>query len=408
MRFLPLIFIFLLFDMYVFEGVKVLMQGTAPGVQYSLTIIYWLIPALGAGLLMAAASGALSKWPAKWVVFARSIFFIIYLSKFILSGVLLTDDLRRLVMAGYDQLLGTPQEAYGRSAIWLQFGALLSGIPLVSLIYGMIRNPYRYKVHRHKLPLADLPAELEGLRIVQISDIHTGSFPQTEPVRKAVELINKENPDLVLFTGDLVNNAAYEAEPFVEVFKDIRARHGVFSVLGNHDYGDYVAWPSKEAKQANLQQLADIHRRLGWDLLLNEHRQLPVNGRKVAVIGVENYSAHPRFPKYGNLAAAYTGAEAADVKLLLSHDPSHWEAQVLPQFQDIDITFSGHTHGMQFGLEIPGLLKWSPIQYVYKEWAGLYQKGRQWLYVNRGLGFLGYPGRVGILPEITVITLQKA
>ncbi len=250
-----------------------------------------------------------------------------------------------------------------------------------------------------------LAPSLRGLRIVQISDIHSGSFLFKDPVKTAIELINREEPDLVFFTGDLVNEVADEMTPFMDVFDRIRARFGVFSVLGNHDYGDYASWPDPESKTANLHKLKDIHRRLGWELLNNEHRILRINGAEVAVIGVENYSAWDRFPRHGDLAKAYSGAEKAGLKLLLSHDPSHWDAQVTKDFSDIQLTFSGHTHGMQFGIEVPGFIKWSPIKYLYRQWAGLYQKGSQYLYVNRGLGYLGYPGRVGILPEITVVEL---
>ncbi|MCB0641956.1 MAG: metallophosphoesterase, partial [Phaeodactylibacter sp.] len=264
------------------------------------------------------------------------------------------------------------------------------------------------KVHRTNVAIRNLPAELSGLRIVQISDIHSGSFTFKEPVRHAIELINKEQADLVFFTGDLVNNTADETEPYLDVFDKIQSRFGVFSVLGNHDYGDSVRWGSAAEKAANLNRLKDIHKGLGWDLLVNEHRLIPIRGAQVAVIGVENYSAKARFPKCGDLSKAYAGCAGLPLQLLLSHDPSHWEEQVLKDYPEIQLTFSGHTHGMQFGVEIPGWIKWSPIQYMYKQWAGLYRQGEQFLYVNRGLGFLGYPGRVGILPEITVLELTPA
>ncbi len=221
-------------------------------------------------------------------------------------------------------------------------------------------------------------------------------------------MINATDPDLVFFTGDLVNDRADEMDDFMDVFDKIRARHGVYSVLGNHDYGDYAEWETPAAKQQNLEKLKRIHGQLGWNLLLNDNRMLTINGQAVAVIGVENYSTHPRFPKLGDLPRAHQGTENARLKLLLSHDPSHWQDEVTTLFKDIAITFSGHTHGFQFGVEIPGFLKWSPVQYVYKQWAGLYQQGTQYLYVNRGLGFIGYPGRVGILPEVTLLELTRA
>ncbi len=288
-----------------------------------------------------------------------------------------------------------------------QLGMLLGGLPFVTLIYGILRNRHRYKVFNELIPIEGLPNALEGLRIVQISDIHSGSFTQKEPLRKAIDLINAQKADLVFFTGDLVNSVAAEMEAFVDVFDKIRARFGVYSIVGNHDYGDYVRWENVLDKKQNFTLLKDIHQRLGWDLMLNEHRMLEVNGEQVAIIGVENYSAHPRFPKYGDLQKAYQGTEAATLKLLLSHDPTHWEDEVVTEFKDIALTFSGHTHGFQFGLEIPGWIKWSPAKYIFKQWAGLYREGTQFLYVNRGFGFLGYPGRVGILPEITLIELKK-
>ena len=219
-------------------------------------------------------------------------------------------------------------------------------------------------------------------------------------------MLNKEKPDLVFFTGDLVNNQAEEMKDYVDVFDKVTAPLGVYSILGNHDYGDYVSWPSKAAKAKNLETLIQTHRAMGWDILLDEHRILKEGDGEIAIIGIENWGAKGRFPKYGNLKNAYQGTEDVPVKLLLSHDPSHWRAEVLPMYPDIDLTFSGHTHGMQFGVEI-GDFRWSPVKYMYDEWADLYQSGKQYLYVNRGFGYLGFPGRIGIVPEITVIELKR-
>jgi predicted MPP superfamily phosphohydrolase len=285
-----------------------------------------------------------------------------------------------------------------------KFAIFLGALPFVTMSYGIIRNRHRYNVIRETITLKNLPKALDGLRIVQFSDVHSGSFTDTEPVKKAIELINAQNPDLVFFTGDLVNTKADEMDDYLTVFDKIKAKIGIFSVTGNHDYGDYGRWDSSEEKIANFERLKGHHKTLGWDLLMNENRILEINGEKLAIIGVENYSGKPQFSKYGKLDKAYEGTQNVPVKLLLSHDPTHWEAQIL-NYKDIDITFSGHTHGTQFGIEIPGL-RWSPAQYIYKQWAGLYQEGQQYLYVNRGLGYLGYPGRVGILPEITVIELK--
>ncbi|MEL6356806.1 MAG: metallophosphoesterase, partial [Bacteroidota bacterium] len=320
-------------------------------------------------------------------------------------GILLIDDLRRGITYVINQLSPTANYDVSRSRFLSSFGLLMGGIPFATLTYGIVRNQYRFKRYAADVPVEGLPKELDGLKIVQISDMHSGSWTRLEPLQRAVDMINEEAADVVCFTGDIVNDKAEEMEPFVNIFKQISAKHGVYSVLGNHDYGDYAQWKDKAAKQANMEQLFDVHRRLGWDLLRDEHRLLEINGRKFGVLGVENWSAK-RFGKRGDLKKAHAGSEVADAKILLSHDPTHWEAQV-QNYPDIDLTLSGHTHGFQFGIEIPGI-RWSPAQYIYKQWAGLYQAGRQHLYVNRGLGFLGYPGRVGILPEISVLTLRTA
>jgi predicted MPP superfamily phosphohydrolase len=273
----------------------------------------------------------------------------------------------------------------------------------------MIKGAYDYQVKKIKLVLNDLPEEFEGLKIVQISDLHVGSFTETHHLNSAFDLIIKQSPDIIFFTGDLVNDRASETIGYEEIFKKLKAPLGVFSTLGNHDYGDYVRpedWGSPEKKKENLENLKQVHKNAGWQLLMNENHIINRNDKKLAIIGIENWGANLRFPKYGKMHDAIIGAEEADVKLLLSHDPSHWEAQVLKEYNTIDVMFSGHTHGMQFGIEIPGF-KWSPVQYFYKQWAGLYKINQQQLYVNRGLGFIGYPGRVGILPEITVFTLSK-
>lgn len=406
MRLFVLLAILLCIDLYVFQAFRFLAAGwstTARNIVYG---AYWLIPLVLIGTLLLVSSGQPIDWNKPFFNFLRAFLFIAYLSKFVIGIVLLVDDVRRLLFSGYQSIAGTNTTGgISRSRFLTQFGVLLGSIPFLSLTYGIIRNPYRYKIFSKKVSISNLPEALKGLKIIQISDIHSGSFTLKEPIRRAIDMINEQQPDLVFFTGDLVNNEAREMEPFLDVFDKIEARYGVYSVLGNHDYGDYIRWENQEAKSRNMQQLFDTHRQLGWQLLLNEHRLLDINGQQVAVLGVENYSAHPRFPKYGDLATAHQGTEQAALKLLLSHDPTHWEDQVVKDFQDVAITFSGHTHGMQFGVEIPGWFKWSPIQYIYKQWAGLYQRQDQYLYVNRGFGFLGYPGRVGILPEITLLEL---
>jgi predicted MPP superfamily phosphohydrolase len=252
----------------------------------------------------------------------------------------------------------------------------------------------------------NLPDGFHNFRIVQISDLHLGSYLSQEPMERAVRLILEQKPDVILFTGDLVNDRHIEAVPYKDLLKRLQAPHGVFSVLGNHDYGEYYRWPHPEDKKQNLENLIQFQRDLGWNLLLNEHAYLEKDGDQLGLIGVENWSSRMSFQRYGDMKQAMHGMKELPVNILMSHDPSHWKAEVVKEYPQVDLTLSGHTHGMQFGVEIPGF-KWSPVQYVYKEWADLYADKKQYLYVNRGLGYIGYPGRVGILPEITVIDLVK-
>ncbi|OYY14131.1 MAG: metallophosphatase [Sphingobacteriia bacterium 35-40-8] len=284
---------------------------------------------------------------------------------------------------------------------WLGLG--IGGTLFGTLLYGF-SNKYNYQVRRVKLAFDNLPIAFKGTKLVHISDIHSGSFQHKEAVNHGIDLILKEQADLILFTGDLVNDRAEEMAEYKVIFGRLTAPLGVFSTLGNHDYGDYVAWPSKEAKAANLEDLKQVHAQMGWKLLMNEHVLLEKGTDKIALLGIENWGAKGRFPKYGKMNQAHPGTEQIPFKILLSHDPSHWDAQVKTEYPDIDLMLAGHTHGMQFGLENP-YFKWSPVQWMYKQWAGLYEDGKQKLYVNRGFGFIGYPGRVGIMPEITVIEL---
>lgn len=293
------------------------------------------------------------------------------------------------------------------NTIILSYIGLVTSLGMVVILpYGIMFNKHNYQIEDIDIPIENLHRDLEGLRIVHISDIHIGTGYEKSGILKGINLINELKPDIIFFTGDLVNNRSNEFIPYVELFRLLKSKLGIFSVLGNHDYGDYVVWKSTDAKQRNLQQLISLQEEIGWKVLINENQLTRVGDAQVAIIGVENYSAKMRFPKYGDLNAATQSIQDAHLKLLLSHDPSHWRYEILPHFQDIDITFSGHTHGMQFGIKL-GRWLWSPVQYVYKEWAGLYQQGYQYLYVNRGFGVLGYPGRIGMLPEITKITLTR-
>lgn len=280
----------------------------------------------------------------------------------------------------------------------------LGGVTLFSTFFVGIKNKYNYQIKRIKLKADKSQAALKGLKIIHISDIHTGSFDDSDAVLRGIKMINEEEPDLILFTGDIVNHKTDEIVPFIPVLQQLKAKLGIYATLGNHDYGDYVTWDSEEEKAASLQELIRIQTEdLGWKVLMNEHVKIERNGSQLVVMGVENWGANLHFPRYGKLGEAYKGLENnAGYKILLSHDPSHWDNQIRPKFPQTDLTLSGHTHGMQFGIEL-SWFKWSPSQYVYPQWAGLYQEGQQQLYVNRGFGFLGYKGRVGILPEITVL-----
>lgn len=335
------------------------------------------------------------------------------IGKVLVLLVMLVDDLRRLVVwlvslaMPAKEVAGDTGQVRGmsRSAFFSTLALILGGTSLLGFVYG-VSNRYNYRVRRLQLKFPSLPAAFKGLKIVQVSDIHTGSFDNHDAVAKGIQRILDEKPDVIFFTGDLVNNEADEVDGrYQEIYARLNAPMGVYSILGNHDYGDYKHWPSKEAKKENLDRLKQMQGDMGWKLLLNEHVVLQRGNDKIAVIGVENWSAKG-FHTYGDMAKAYEGLAEQEIpfKILLSHDPSHWDAQVRPKYGDVQLTLSGHTHGMQFGIEIPGF-KWSPVQYMYKEWAGLYREGDQHLYVNRGFGFLGYPGRLGILPEITVMEL---
>ena len=289
------------------------------------------------------------------------------------------------------------------SSVFLyQMGFVAATIPFASVLYGVTKGKFNYRIIHEKIHFTNLPASFKGVKIVQISDMHLGSFRKKyEQISKAVEMINEQNPDLILFTGDLVNNFAEETNGWAPVLSKMKAKYGKYSVLGNHDYGDYSEWSSPAEKDRNLLEIKKFHKKIGFRLLLNESEILSINGEKIALVGVENWGKPP-FPQYGDLKKACEIVNVKHFKILLSHDPSHWEAVL--KDTDIDLTFSGHTHGMQFGIERAGI-KWSPIQYRYPRWGGLYKENNQYLYVNRGFGYHGFPGRIGMPPEITVVEL---
>lgn len=335
------------------------------------------------------------------------LFLVFLLSKLVVLFFLFPEDIVRFFRWLFARFAATPATGGGisRNEFLSKVALLAAAVPTGTLLYGAVVNAYNYQFRKITLKFPNLPESFNGFKIIQLSDIHSGSFTRTQPLINVVNKINKRNADLILFTGDLVNNVADEMEPYIAIFDKLKSKHGVISVTGNHDYGDYVRWDSPEAKQQNFEKFKGVHKTMGWDLLLNEHRIIERNGEQVAVIGVENWGGG-RFAKYGKFEEAYQGTEKIPFKILLSHDPSSWDARIRNEYPETDLTLSGHTHGAQFGIENKWL-RWSPSQYIYKQWAGVYKEGKQLLYVNRGFGFLFYPGRVGILPEVTEITLLK-
>ena len=401
----------LLLDTYFFQAIKSVALSASPKTRTVIYGIYWALTIIAvAGFLLFIYSG--QEFLGKKV---RTFLFATIIGLFLakITGVVffLVDDIRRGIqwIAGKLFFSNSANENMSgggitRSAFLSWLGIAVGSTLFGGLLYGF-SNKYNYQTKRLQLSYDNLPGSFKGLKIVHISDIHSGSFLNKKAVEHGVQKILKENADIILFTGDLVNDRATEMQEFMEVFGQLKAPMGVYSTLGNHDYGDYVQWPHNEiSKEQNLENLKQVHAELGWRLLMNEHIVLTRGSDQVALLGIENWSAKGRFPKHGRMDQAHAGTEKYPFKILMSHDPSHWHAEVREKYADVDLMLSGHTHGMQFGVEIPGF-KWSPVQYMYKEWAGLYEVEKQKLYVNRGFGFIGYPGRIGILPEITVIEL---
>ena len=397
----------LVMDYYGFTAVRIAFQASSDRTK---TLAYLFYFGLTAFVLIYFILGLIYNFRENSTPVTRfmtGIFMGIFVSKLILVLFLLLEDSTRLFSYTYNILVKPNQKLHTSRRQFLDSIFLgIAGLPFLAFIHGMVKTAHDYKLWKVKVPIKNLPAALEGLKIIQISDIHSGSFSDKEPLKKAVELINSLKPDLFFFTGDLVNNKASEYLPYIEVFKDIKAEYGQYSILGNHDYGDYLEWDTPELKNENFQSVKDYHRQSNWDLLCNENRILDIRGEKLALIGVENWGAKMHFTRQGNLKKAYRGVEEITTKILLSHDPSHWDAEVREQCQDIQLTLSGHTHGMQFGVENKWF-RFSPVQWFYKQWAGLYSEADQHIYVNRGFGYIGYPGRIGIRPEIAVLTLMK-
>ncbi len=412
-RVLLFYFILLLLDFYVFSGIKSIIYSDRLRVIFGW--IYWSVSVLFLVLctyvfLTFSRNTGPSAPSVKWTMAA---FVFLYIPKLFIFFFLGIEDVYRIIRAFcvtiYKIVGNDPSSSISffesRRKFFGQMAALIATIPALGILYGITKGKYNFKIHRVELAFKNLPDAFNGTTITQISDLHIGSFDDKEEVLRAVNMINAEKSDLILFTGDLVNNTADEMTPWMNVINKLTAPMGKYSILGNHDYGDYAEWPSTEAKKANMEQLFKIHDELGFKLLRNENTRIEKNNSYIELLGMENWGAG--FAKYGDFKKTLLGTQKDSFKILMSHDPSHWEKEVMQHSEQIDITLAGHTHGMQFGLEIPGI-KISPIQLKYKRWAGLYEENNRFLYVNRGLGFIGFPGRVGIWPEITVITLKVA
>ncbi|GGZ74351.1 metallophosphoesterase [Algibacter mikhailovii] len=405
LRWIIFIVVFLVIDFYAFQAFKTVVKNNW------LQMVYWLITLLVIFNFIFNYYGFdRSNGFSHVHAYAFGFFIALLVPKMIVLGFMFAEDVFRVPQAIYRYFTegNAAQGNYfaSRRAFISKMALGIAAIPLASIIYGIYKGKYNYKVLKYTLNFEDLPDAFDGYKLTQISDIHSGSFDNLDKVKYAVDLINEQKSDVILFTGDIVNNKAEELVPYKEVFNKLKAKDGLYSVLGNHDYGDYVKWESDEAKHQNLEDLKNLQKEIGFNLLLNESKFLEKNGERIALVGVENWGAGG-FKKAGDLKKAARNVHENDFKILMSHDPSHWEREIINDDYHYHLTLSGHTHGMQFGIEIPGWFKWSPVKWRYKYWAGIYKEMGQYINVNRGFGYLAFPGRVGIWPEITVIELKK-
>ncbi len=392
--------ILLLIDWYVWQGVKTVFPN-----QPLVRIVYWsatLLVLAGLWAYNFMSPDLLGRGLRTFILYSV---FTMYASKLLSVLIILIDEVRRLSLRAVSTDNSGP--VMPRSEFLMKAALLAGSVPATALTWGILSGAHDYRVQRVRLAVRNLPREFAGMRIVQISDIHTGSFFNKTAVRGGVDLVIKQKADMVFFTGDLVNDRAEEVKDYIDLFAKIKAPLGVYSVLGNHDYGAYAGWPSEEARMRNIADVKEAHKILGYDLIVDSNRSITLGGETLAIVGVQNISATESiFPNNGNLGRAIQGTDEAAVKFLLSHDPTHWDMEVHSKFKDIDVMFSGHTHGLQFGVTIGGKT-YSPAQWRYKQWAGLHEKEGSQLYVNRGFGYLGFPGRVGMPPEITVFELTR-
>jgi predicted MPP superfamily phosphohydrolase len=401
LRWIIPIVLYILIDIYAFQAIKTISKNHFIHGVYVLSSVAILV------FFMYAITSPDARTNPK-MMYVYGLFLALFVPKIIAVVVMFGEDVIRVFVGVFYKIGGGSDASFmpSRRKFVSTVALGVAAIPFAALLYGMIKGKYNYKVLQYTLEFEDLPSSFDGYTLTQISDIHSGSFDNPEKVRYAVDLVNKQQSDLILFTGDLVNNVAQEMDPWKDTFATLKAKDGVYSVLGNHDYGDYVSWESAEKKQENLQALIALQKDMGWDVLLNESRTIKKNQQAIKLVGVENWG-EGGFKKAGDLEKACADVSTQDFTILMSHDPSHWQSRVKEHPKNIQLTLSGHTHGMQFGIEIPGWFKWSPVKYRYQNWAGIYKEFGRYINVNRGFGYLGYPGRVGIWPEVTVITLKK-
>lgn len=405
---IPLVFVLVLVEFYTFQAVK----------QITHHRFFRMLYLLCSALVIAYIAYGFSRFDRSsgqnhQSMLAAALIILFYLPKIVITLLLILEDVIRIIrgIVQYSRREKTVNKAPflpERRKFITQIAFGIAAIPFASVLYGITIGRYKFQVHKHILTFEDLPDAFDGFTITQLSDIHSGSFDNQEKLEYAVDLINQQQSDILLFTGDLVNSLAAEMIPWLEVFKKIEPHpFGNYSILGNHDYGEYIQWKTDEEKERNFEAICNLSPALGFKLLRNENVRIQKGTDSLVIVGVENWGERAHFMKYGDLDQATKGVHAEDFKVLLSHDPSHWDAKVLEHPKNFQLTLSGHTHGSQFGIEIPGFIKWSPIQYVYKQWAGLYKKFGKMIYVNRGFGYHAYQGRTGIWPEITVLELRK-
>ncbi len=408
--FLFVAIVILSIDLFTWRAIRYLMRGKKKVWRNTVMFFHFGITLFVLATFLYFFSTGRTESYDTFRTFSSGFVMAYYLSKLIFAVFVLTEDILRFfrwIQGKYRKKNAQIEARKGemsRADFLYSAGVVTAAVPFYLMMRGVYKSAYDYRIRKVKLEIPNLPSSFKGKTIVQLSDIHSGSLADKDSVAKGIQMVKELKPDLFFFTGDLVNNFAWEAREMVDMLREIKADIGTWSVLGNHDYGLYHTWESKEAMQANFRQLLETHREIGWNLMMNEHEVIEIGGKKLGLIGVENWGHSSRFPKRGDIHKATDGMGAVDFKLLLSHDPSHWDAVVRREHPDIAAMFAGHTHGAQLGIE-NSFIKWSPVQYMYKQWAGLYTEKDQQLYVNRGFGFIGYPGRVGILPEITLFEL---